>query len=310
MGSGGGSGYFDGAKAGDVKKFLESSTQQTDQAFETAEISEYIKDLLSQANDRDSDAIGVHLDEILKKINSLIEGNISLKFGGSISKHTYVDGLSDVDCLAILNGTELHGKSPEEVKAFLSDAIKSRFPRTEVIQGNLAVTVKFSNAEIQILPSLMSGKNVLIPSPDGQSWSRINPATFSQKLTEINAATGNKAIPTIKLAKALINTTFPDGMQISGYHAESIAVEAFKDYGGPFTHRDLLKHYFKRGAEIVKSPISDRTGQSIHVDEYLGSSNSAERLALSDWFQRTARKMAVADAKSSVESWKRIFGDS
>ena len=47
-----------------------------------------------------------------------IDGEIDLRFGGSVIKHTDVNGLSDIDALVILNGSELEHKSPEEVKAY------------------------------------------------------------------------------------------------------------------------------------------------------------------------------------------------
>jgi len=96
---------------------------------------------------------------------------------------------------------------------------------------------------------------------------------------------------------------------VSWYHAESLAVEVFAGYKGPFTNKEMLRHFFSKGAEQVMSPIRDRTGQSVHVDEYLGSQGSLERKIVSDAFSRAARRMERADSTGRLEDWQNIFGD-
>ena len=81
--------------------------------------------------------------------------------GGSVAKYTYVDGLSDIDSLIILDNCELTDKPPDEVKEYFAQKLKERFPKTEVEVGNLAVTVHFNDAEIQLLPALSCGKREL-----------------------------------------------------------------------------------------------------------------------------------------------------
>ena len=45
------------------------------------------------------------------------------------------------------------------------------------------------------------------------------------------------------------------------------------------------------------NPISDSTGQSIHVDDYLGSRSSNSRRMVSDSLSQISRRMNNADAK-------------
>ena len=42
---------------------------------------------------------------------------------------------------------------------------------------------------------------------------------------------------------------------------------------------------------MVLTPIRDSTGQSVHVDGYLGNANSADRQAASHLLNRIAKKM-------------------
>src|SRR3954451_7826953 len=57
---------------------------------------------LSEINNRDIDLVERRLDEIKEALRALLIAFDRLLFGGSVSKHTYVDGLSDVDSLVVL----------------------------------------------------------------------------------------------------------------------------------------------------------------------------------------------------------------
>ena len=76
-------------------------------------------------------------------------------------------------------------------------------------------------------------------------------------------------MPLVKLAKAVM-ADFPESYRPSGYHVESVAVEAFARYSGPKNYKAMLHHFFERGSGLVLGPIQDSTGQSLNVDENLG----------------------------------------
>jgi len=178
--------------------------------------------------------------------------------------------------------------------------------------GNLAVTVIFSDGiEIQLLPAIKHGEGFKIPTGRGNDWSKIiRPDKFATRLTEVNQSNGGKVIPAIKLVKG-INSQFPENQQLTSYHIESIAIEAFKSYpdSKPKTTKTMLEHFFEKASETVKSPIKDKTGQSINVDEYLGPENSVNRFQISHALDRVYRRMKNADTVGSVEEWKSILGE-
>lgn len=302
---GGGGGYFR-SKPENIKKKLRDSEAKTENAVYDAEVASLLSELLANFNGRDTEAINRHLSEIKKSIEKDIDGTVDLLFGGSVEKHTYIDGLSDIDSLVILNNAELANESPNTVKKFLAERLKERFPQTDIKIGKLAVTLKFSDAEIQLLPAVKSGDFFKIADKTGDNWSQIRPKAFSQKLTETNQNIGRKVIPVIKLAKAIISN-LPKKHQISGYHTESIAIAAFKNYNGEVKPKEMLKHFFGEASKIVKQPISDSTGQSVHVDGYLGQANSLERKIVSDSFNRVQRRLKNADNFGSVEEWKKAL---
>lgn len=304
---GSGGGYFKISDPGELSKKIRDSEEKTkNQKFET-DVSSFISDLLVKYNDRDIVSISNHLDTIKKALEKEIDGSLDILFGGSVSKHTYVDGLSDIDALIVLNNSELKGLSPAEVKEYFYARLKERLPNTEIRQGRLAVTVQFNNIEIQLLPAIKGDNGLKIADTSGKQWANIKPEKFTTLLTNVNKEMNSKVVPTIKIAKSIIST-LPENRQLSGYHVESLAVEIFKSYDGERNTKTMLKYFFNEAQKLVLSPIRDKTGQSIHVDDYLGQENSLQRKIVSDAVGRIGRKLKNADGAQSLEQWKSILG--
>jgi len=304
MGGGGSGGYFS-SDPNKARRELSALRTTKSAEFEAA-AADALNNLLGHANNRDAGAIARHLDDIKQILENELDQVVELRFGGSVAKHTYVDGLSDVDCLVLLDRCDLAEGTPNDAKAYLARRLGESLKDAEVSEGTLAVTARFRDAEIQILPAVSCEGAVQIADPAGEQWSRIRPREFSRVLTEVNELKGRKVVPVIKLAKAII-ANFPAQMQISGYHTESLAVKIFRAYEGQLAMRPMLRFFFDRAAAEVRAPIKDRTGQSVHVDDYLGRESSLERRIVSDYLARIARRMALADDTESVDQWTALF---
>jgi hypothetical protein len=302
---GSGSGYFS-SSIKDLKNKITDTTKDMDRKEYDANVESLLLDLLSRYNNRNISVINAHLDEIIKAVENRIEGHVDIKFGGSVSKYTFIDGISDIDTLLILNDSELSDKSPEAIKKYLAKMLKERFPNTNISVGKMAVTVSFKDYPIQILPALKSGGKMMIPETSGNSWSKIDTEKFTNTLTKTNDNNRNKVVPIIKLAKAIINK-LPEKHQLSGYHVEALAVGIFTNYLDEQTPKTMLKHFFHQASQMVLSPIKDKTGQSVYVDEYLGNKNSLPRQIVSSALDRLYRKLHNADNLLSLETWKDIF---
>lgn len=256
------------------------------------------------------DAIQKHVETLQRAIEKEIDGETSILFGGSVKKHTYVDGLSDVDILVVVNESSLADRSPPAVLRYFEERIKARLPDTEVKAGDLAVTVKYADGtELQLLPALRTQTGLRIASADGSGWSNVvRPQEFAKKLTDVNQACGRKVIPVVKLFKGL-QASLPATTQVKGYHVESLAIEAFRNYTGRQTYKDLLLHFIRSAAQRVLSPVNDTTGQSLHVDDYLGATSSADRTRVSKALDRLANRIATADSRASLNDLTNIFRD-
>lgn len=305
---GGGRGSYFNTDPTEVKRKLQKTDESTERSEYEVRVAKFLSSQLTSFNDRDHDAINRHLAEIKSALENELEGTIDLLFGGSVAKHTAINGISDIDSLVILDSCELAAGTPDAAKEYFAQRLQERFPHTEVLRGTLAVTIRFTDAEIQLLPAISCERNIKIADSSGRQWAEIRPRQFTKILTRINQQLGRQVIPVIKLAKGIIYN-LPEKHRISGYHAEALAVEIFRNYSGELNPKRMLQHYFSEASVRVRQLLRDRTDQSIHVDDSLGAPNSLERKIISDAFDRVGRRMVNADSACSTDEWERLFGD-
>lgn len=288
-----------------LRRLRESQDETEGRKFETKVASEI--DKLLKASTRDMEAVNTHLEEIKKALSSDIDGVINFVFGGSVAKHTFVDGLSDIDAIVILNKTELKDKLPKDVLGYFLDQLRGRFPKSVIDKGELAVTVRFKDIEIQVLPAVKSKTGLKIADATGKGWNFIKPREFQKAITKANEQSGGKVVPTIKLVKSIISC-FSKDRQLTGYHTESLAVNIFQSYKGEYKPKNMLKHFFHEASKQVLSQIPDVTGQSKHLDSYLGKPRSEKRRMVADSLASVARRMENADLACSLKRWREILG--
>lgn len=279
---------------------------EAEEAEYEGEVSGYLRDLLAEFNNRNTEAVHRHLRTLNDAISSDLDGSIDMFFGGSVKKHTAVDGLSDVDVLMMVNRSSLADASPAEVLTYLEQRIRERLPNTDIKVGELAVTVTYSDGiQLQVLPALQTATGIRIA--DGESWSRVvRPQVFAQQLTEVNQSCGNQVVPVIKLFKGM-QSSLPKEQKISSYHIEALAVEAFQNYDGRRTPKDMLAHLVHYAEKRVMIPIAEATGQSKHVDDKLGEAFSIARERVSAAFARLFQKFEEADRRKDADLIKGIF---
>ena len=230
---------------------------------------------------------------------------VQTMFGGSVRKGTFVTGLSDVDALLIVNQSSLANQSPAKVIAYLRDTIQRRLHQNTVSAGNLAVTVSYSDGtEIQILPAIRTNTDgVRIAEPGSNKWSNLaRPDDFAKRLARVNTARGGRVVPVIKLAKAMADCfiTRPK-RKISGYHMESLAIDAFKKYQGPLGPKPMLIHLLEHSTDAVMTPITDSTGQSRYVDGNLGPAKSRLRKGASTQFGQMRGRVQSCRARADFD---------
>ena len=265
---------------------------------------QYCEELLVRYNRRNTRAITRHLESLCNFLRQEDNHVVQTMFGGSVRRHTYVTGLSDVDALLIVNQSSLVNQPPARVIEHVRETIRRRLPQNPVSAGNLAVTVGYSDGtEIQILPAIRTKTGVRIAEPGSSRWSNVvQPERFAEKLAEVNQARNGRVILAIKLVKALADCfiTSPS-RKISGYHIESLAIDAFRNYQGPQDPKAMINHLLTHSMTAVMRPITDSTGQSRYVDEYLGAADSRERRRASTHFGQMRGKVNTCTTKAQFD---------
>ena len=207
---------------------------------------------------------------------------------------TFLRQKGDVDVLLIVNESSLVNQPPTNVIEYVRDTIQRRLPNNEVSSGILAVTVKYSKGpEIQVLPAIRRKKSIRIAELGGAKWSNVaRPDDFAVELAKVNTARDGRVVPVIKLAKAMTDCFITqEDRKISGYHMESLAIGAFTDYQGPLDPKAMLNRLLRHSAKAAMSPITDSTGQSRYVDEYLGPADSGPRKQASTYLGQMRGKI-------------------
>ena len=270
---------------------------------------QHCEKLLAQYKRRNAQTAAKRLETICEFLRK--DGYITVQtmFGGSVKKGTFVSGLSDVDALLIVNKTSLVNQPPANVVKHVQNVIHQQFPKNPVSAGKLAVTVNYADGmEIQLLPAIRTRSGgVRIAEPGSSDWSNITqPEAFAGKLIKVNNANGGRVVPVIKLAKALANCYVKrESRKISGYHMESLAVDAFRGYKDEKDTKSMLIHFLTYSIDAVMKPIADSTGQTRFVDEYLGDANSDQRKRTSTYFENMRGQ--VRKCNTTVK-FNKLFG--
>jgi len=304
---GGGGGSYTGREAETLAGLVRKEAEKSVGQFEV-NLATYLSSLLAVYNARDTALVSRRLDQAKTALEDELETSFDQLFGGSVAKHTYIDGLSDIDALLVVNDAKLKNLRPANMLDKITEILRERLPTgTSVDHGRMAVSVSYEDDMIiQLLPALRTAQGLRVPSATRAGWSDIDPDGFRSALTSVNNRCGGKLVPTIKLAKAVI-ANMPEQYRLSGYHVESVAIAAFKNYEGPKTTENMLPFLFERAKDLVLSPIRDSTGQSVHVDEYLGAAGSEARRNVSHLLGNLAKRMRNASAGKSEEQWKAVF---
>jgi Second Messenger Oligonucleotide or Dinucleotide Synthetase domain len=307
---GGSGGPFVNRSPDELRDLVRKAEDKTTVAAFESKLASTLGSLLGAYNARDVETARERLDGVKAALQGSIEGAFDQLFGGSVAKHTYVDGLSDIDSLVLINDTALEGKTPQQVLLRMENILKRELgDRAAVSHGRMAVTIDYGDGMVlQVLPAVKTKEALVhVPSSRHDGWSMINPVAFQEALTRRNNECGGKLVPTIKLAKAIVGQ-LPEAQRLSGYHMESLGIAAFRNYDGEKNTTAMLPTFFEHARDLILSPIKDSTGQSVHVDGYLGPANSEARQAASHVLGRLARRMRNATVAGSTAQWQALFG--
>ena len=304
----GSGGRFSPYVSGQVTPQINDAKRRTEASDYERKVEENIRQHLREENDRDPAALAQRnerLAEVTATIEDYLDESVSTLFGGSVSRRTDVQGISDVDALMLLDETRFATENPQDLLREFEDLLRSSLPNSVVVErGPLAVTLTYEDGlELQLLPALRTSTGVRIAASEGDGWSNvIHPDRFARRLTEVNQSNNNRVVPVIKIVRQMVEQFAPDSKP-RGHHIEALAIEAFQGYQGELTTKPMVEHLIQAAASRVISPIVDRTGQSNYLDGYLEGRDSGARQRLAGELARLASRLQSANEDLSVQGW-------
>lgn len=229
---------------------------------------------------------------------------------GSYGRYTAIKGVSDLDMIYIMPNSEWDRYKDGRQSDLLQDvknAIKARYPKTEMRADGQVVVVSFTNYEIEVVPAFeqSDGSFKYPDTKNGGSWPITKPRSEIKAIADLDKDKNYNLRRLCKMVRAWKNK---HGLEMGGLLIDTLAynfLNSTKDYDDKsYLYYDLLvRDFFKYLAELP------------HQDYYLAP-GSNQRVNVKKKFQRKAKKAyklclkaIEAEGQEGVNNkWKKVFG--
>ena len=122
MGGSGAGGVF---RESDIESLREEARRRLEESQADSAVNSLLQQELAYINDRDVELTNRHLDAIQEALEDGGHQVERLRFGGSVAKHTYVDGLNDVDALVLLGGDSVDEQHSDVVRRDFAESLRT-----------------------------------------------------------------------------------------------------------------------------------------------------------------------------------------
>ena len=229
---------------------------------------------------------------------------------GSYGRLTGIKGISDLDMIYIMPPSEWDRFKDGRQSALLQEvrnAIKERYPKTDIRGDGQVVVVSFVNFEIEVVPAFENKDGSFkYPNTKGKgSWPTTNPRSEIKAISTMDSEKNSNLRPLCKMIRSWRNK---HGLVMGGLLVDTLAFnflkstnvyddKSFQSYD--FMARDFLKY------------ASDLTDQ-----EYYLAPGSGQYVYVKKKFQKKAKKAYDLCLKaiesngnaSKHRAWRKVFG--
>lgn len=263
-----------------------------------------------------STTIAMRRDEITKALNKTfrsIEGSTANRLMvGSYGRHTAIRGVSDLDLIYILppslRSTHSSDTGPRRVLERVRDALKARYPNTDIRVDRCVVRVQFTSSKFkfEVQPAFENDDGSFdYPDTKSATWKVTKPRAEINATRECNSRTSTNMRHLARMARAWKDS---NGVAINGLLIDTLVHRFFSttteyDDKSTFWFDFMARDFF----EFLKNEPDK--------DYYLAL-GSNQRVSVKSPFQAKAKKAynrclaAIAeDGKASAnEKWREVFG--
>ncbi|MEV0799807.1 nucleotidyltransferase [Kribbella sp. NPDC050281] len=277
-------------------------------------VSEIFDGMLDNLKVDNRPAIARRRDEIAKALNkefrSLVGSTNNQLMVGSYGRGSAIRGISDLDMLYILppaiRDNYKGDTGPQRVLVRTRDAIRSRYPSTEVSVDQCVIVVQFQNFKFEVQPVFENDDDSFsYPDTYSQSWKITKPRAEIDAIRTRDSITSGNLRNLCKMARAWKNA---HGVVMGRLLIDTLAYNFFQtstDYDDASTsdYDVMARDFFKFLSE-----------EDDH--QHYAALGSGQRVKVKKPFQRRAKRAynlcleaIEAEGKSSMsKQWRAVFG--
>jgi hypothetical protein len=239
---------------------------------------------------------------------------------GSYRRHTLITPLSqaDVDVVVVLNRSYKRDGARAVLNMVKSSLATAYSEPTEISRNGQAVTIKFSDFLIDVVPAFVQpwllGGGWTICDSGSDSWIATNPKRHVEISAQANELHDGELVPCIKQLKAWNRTA---GKPLRSFHIEALAWSVFGrsswHYAPMSNDWESVSYFFQKAPRKLGDSQPDPAGTGKDLSAYLRG--TARREAVSN-MEAAYRRCIRADGAYNDDdiavmhqSYARVFGN-
>lgn len=283
-------------------------------------VADMFKDFLNNLKVDNADQVSLRYGEITKSLNKKFRDTESETANslqvGSYGRYTGIKGISDLDMLYIMPKTEWDTYKDGKQSQLLTDvknAIKARYPKTDVRVDRLVVTVTYTNFHIEVQPVFEKADdngNSYFHFPDtynGGSWKKTKPRQEMEAIRDLNTQKNKNLRLLCKMARAWRNK---QGVSMGGLLIDTLAYNFMKSTNYYDDKSYLYFDYLSRDffGYLAAEPDKD----------HYQAPGSNQAVKVKKKFQKQAKEaydncidaISADGQESAYKKWRTVFGRS
>jgi hypothetical protein len=285
-------------------------------------VSDMFKEFLDNIKVQRSAQFSQRYGEITKSLNlkfrdtdSTTDNSLQV---GSYGRYTGIKGISDLDMLYIMPASKWNDYKDNKQSKLLSDvkdAIKAKYPTTEVRVDRLVVSVKYQNFHVEVQPVFdyydsIEDENGYFKYPDtknGGSWKKTKPRQEMKAIKDLNEEKNRNLRLLCKMARAWKNK---HGVGMGGLLIDTLAYNFMKSTTYFDDKSYLFFDYLSRDFFKFLSEEQDK--------EHYKAPGSNQNVRVKKKFQKKAKEahdlclkaIEAEDTDGVNDKWKQVYGRS
>ncbi|SIS66628.1 hypothetical protein SAMN05421686_103167 [Thalassolituus maritimus] len=281
-------------------------------------VSDMFKEFLENIKVQKSDQFKQRYEQITKALNLKFRGTDSTTANslqvGSYGRYTGIKGISDLDMVYIMPSSKWDDYKDHKQSKLLTDvkeAIKSRYPSTDVKVDGLVVSVKYQSFHVEVQPvfdrynSDGSGYFEFPHTANSGSWKKTKPRQEMKAIKDLNDEKNKNLRLLCKMARSWKNKS---GVAMGGLLIDTLAYNFMKstteyDSAGYSSFGYLSRDFFEYLAGQDKQDHYQAPGSNQDVNVKKDFRKKAEEA-----YNLCVDAIEAEGKAKSNKKWREVYG--